>query len=175
MVKRKSMPGRCVIAAGACMLAGLLVACDPRTPEDRAFFAEREKQRANRETLLRGANERVDAAKLLDMVQQSAAPDGQGTTLEWLNRQLDGMGGQIMFPRWISTRPGSNRQEIEFNFIFIDPRNNMKRMAYRWDVDVLQMDIRIPQLIELEDIASKDDNLVQQRERRIRAYEAELE
>jgi hypothetical protein len=153
----------------------IAVGCDPITPADRAFFEERDRTRSQREVLLRKANASVASDDVIQQVRQSPAPAGAGTVENWLPREFQRLRGQVMFPRWSAVQRGSNKQEVMFQFILIDEQNQMKRLAYIWDVDVLNMEIGAPRLQQLEEVASRDRFVVQQAERRIREHEKELE
>ncbi|HMO49825.1 MAG TPA: hypothetical protein PKE26_01995 [Kiritimatiellia bacterium] len=164
------------IFATLCLIAltALLVGCEPMLPEDRAFFEQRERDRINREHLMRTASEGVRAQDLIDRVRQHPAPEGEGTVEDWLERQSQALRGQVMFPRWTTSRRGSNKQEISFHFVLIDAQNHMRRLAYSWDIDVLDMTISEPRFAQLEESVSPDRALAQQQERRVREHESFL-
>jgi len=170
-VKRKTAR----LGLGVLLFSGLGAGCDPISPEDRAFFAERERERANREAVMRGAAQGLRADDLIAQVRQSPAPDGEGTVDDWLEREFVRLRGQVMFPRWTAARRGSNKQEIAFDFVLIDARNNMRRLEYVWDLDVLEMTVGPPRFSQLEEMASPERALAQQQLRRIREHERQLE
>jgi hypothetical protein len=155
------------------LLAGS--ACEPMAPPERAYFNRREEARIERERLMRGANDVVRAADLFELVRDSAAPDEPGNTSEWLERQMQAMGGQVMFPRWTATRRGSNKQDVRFDFVHIDDANNTRRIAYIWPVDVLTMTVGEVRLDEVEQSASPDQSMLEQELRRIREHEQALQ
>lgn len=157
--------------AFTCLLEG----CDNVSPADKQFFEERNRERAQREARLRAVNEAVTSDDVIRRVKTSPAPDGTGTTENWLDVQIQAMKGQAMFPRWNATRRGSNKQEVIFDFVFLDSQNQMRRLSYTWDVDVLDMTISTPRLTQLEEIASPEQNLAHQHERRVREHERQLE
>lgn len=148
--------------------------CDPMTPQDRAFFDRRERSRSERESIMRQASDGARPEDLFQLVKDSAAPDEQGLTADWLGRQLEALGGQVMFPRWTTTRRGSNKQDIQFDFVHIDESNNTRRMAYTWPVDVLTMRIGDMRLDVIEQSASLDQSMMEQQNRRIREHEQTL-
>lgn len=144
------------------------------TPQDRAFFQKREQIRADRERVMRQANDVARPGDLFQIVRDSPAPDDQGNTADWLDRQLQAMGGQVMFPRWTTTRRGSNKQDVRFDFVHIDAANNTRRIAYVWPVDVLTMTVGALRLDEIEQSASLDQSIIDQQQRRIREHEQAL-
>jgi hypothetical protein len=178
-VKIKTVVKTQKIHALTWLLAGvfgcLLGGCDPISPADKQFFEERDQERAQREAQLRAVNDSVTSDDVIKRVRSSPARDGNGTSEEWLNRQLQEMKGQILFPRWTATRRGSNKQEVSFEFVFNDSQNQMRRLSYTWDVDVLDMTVGIPRFAQLEEIASAQQNLALQHERRLREHEQQLE
>lgn len=155
-------------------VAMVLMGCEPMHPVDRTFFSDREQQRADRERMMRDATHRISSEDLIKLVQQSAAPDGEGTYTDWIERQLSVRQGQIMFPRWEAGRRGSNKQEIAFRFVWINQNNDMHKLMYAWDVDVLEMTVGAVRFIQIEEAASPDRHLADQQERRIRTHEEDL-
>lgn len=178
-VKRKTA-GWTIRAFGALWAAGLLIcvfvsACDPISPEDKAFFEAQERERSQREASFRAASSAVKESDIIANVQQYKSPDDKGTMQQWLDRQIADLNGQVMFPKWTTKRRGSNIQEVMFNFILVDSQNRMRRLEYRWDVDVLDMTVGKPQFAELEQIDSPDQTIVNQQLRRVREHEKSLE
>jgi len=159
------------------ILLGLAVisGCDPISSEDKAFFEDHERERGQREASLRAASSAVREEDVISNVQRFKSPDGIGTMQDWLDRQIIELNGQILFPKWIARRRGSNIQEVTFNFILVDSRNLMRRIRYVWDVDVLDMTVGSPTLLELGEIDSPDQTLANQLERRVLEFEKQLQ
>jgi hypothetical protein len=159
------------------MAAGLagVVGCDRIRVEDRGFFEELELERSQREVTLRRANENVTTGDVIERVKQTVVDDKGGTTEQWLMAEIAKMGGQMLFPRWEAIRRGSNKQEVTFSFVLINDRNQMQRMAYSWQVDVLDMTVESPILTKLAEVASLDQTRNQQALRRVRDHEKQLE
>ncbi len=152
-----------------------MAGCDRINVEDRAFFDELERNRSQRESVLRRANDKVTTGDVIERVKQHEV-EGKGTTTEqWLMAEIAGMGGQMLFPRWEAIRRGSNKQEVTFSFVLINDRNQMQRMAYSWQVDVLDMTVESPVLSKLAEVASLDQTRNQQAQRRVREHEKQLE
>lgn len=162
-----------MLAASLLVIVGT-IACDRIRPEDRAYFEQLEKERAERESVLRRASETVDDSEVIDRVKQHRTESGESTE-GWLQQQIAAMKGQMMFPRWETSRRGSNKQEVRFSFVFIDTQNRMQRLAYTWQVDVLDMSVGSPQLSKLSEVTSMDATRNQQVQRRIREHERQLE
>jgi len=156
------------------LLAGM-TGCDRISPDDRAFFEARDKERASREHLLRAANAAVASDDVVRSVRQSPAPEGPGTVDNWLDEQGRLLKGQVMFPRWITNRRGSNKQEVTYEFVLIDAQNQMRKLNFTWDIDVLDMTIGSPRFSQVEEIDSPDRTLAQKTIRRIREHERHLE
>ena len=163
--------GRVIPVAALVSLAG----CEPITPEDKAFFDEQERLRNQRVEAMRAANAGVSTDDVIKRVRHYPAHEGGGTMEEWLDDQLVIAGGQVMFPRWSAVRRGSNIQEVSFDYVRLDSFNQMKRYRYAWDVDVLDMTVGEPKHIELEEIESPDQTLINQHIRRVHQHEKELE
>lgn len=154
---------------------GLSAGCEPISPEDKAFFDEQERERSRREASLRAASAAVADEDVIQNVKQVNNPDGEGTMEEWINQQLIAMKGQILFPKWSTRRRGSNIQEVSFNFIHVNDNNQMRRFSYVWDVDVLDMTVGTPNLLELGEIDSPDQTLANQHLRRVAEFEKQLQ
>lgn len=166
-------PLRALFLGAATLLSGS--GCDPIRPEDRQFFEGRDLERGKQEALLRSASEKYTEEDLVLHVRNAKAPDGTGTMDDWLNRTFISWQGQVMFPRWSATRRGSNKQEIIFDFVLIDASNTMNRLAFSWELDVLNMTVGPATLVQLEQASSPDQAMLQKQERRVREHEKQLE
>lgn len=162
------------IILGVLFMAGLS-GCDRIRVEDRTFFNDLERERAQREAVLRRANESVTTGDVIERVKQYPLDEKGGTTEQWLMAEIAKMGGQMLFPRWEAIRRGSNKQEVTFSFVLINDRNQMQRMAYSWQVDVLDMTVESPILTKLAEVESLDQTRNQQALRRVRDHEKQLE
>jgi len=151
------------------------IACERINPEDEAFFAEREKQRAQKEALMRRVNDAVTVDDVIERVRQHPVDDTGQTTQQWLDKQIGSMKGQMMFPRWTTIRRGSNKQEVTFTFVLNDTRNQIQKFAYTWQVDILEMTVGPAQFSKLEEITSLDQSRSLQAMRRVREHELLLE
>ena len=149
--------------------------CERIAPEDQTFFEEQAKARAEKESMMRRVNDAVTTDDVIDRVREHPVDDTGQTTQEWLNQQIADMKGQMMFPRWTTVRRGSNKQEVTFTFVLNDTRNQMHKLAYTWQVDVLEMTVGPPQFNKLEEITSIDQSRAQQALRRVREHERLLE
>lgn len=166
---------RGAVVITAALLVVISAACDPVAPPEREYFSKRDEERRQREMVMRDANKNVSSEQLFNLVRDHAAPDKNGTMAKWLDRQLELLGGQIMFPKWTATRRGSNKQEIGFQFVHIDNENQMTRRSFTWQVDVLAMTVESPQLAGDASHAAPERAMVQSQERRLRTHEKELE
>jgi hypothetical protein len=149
--------------------------CERIAPEDQAFFEQQAKARAEKESMMRRVNDAVTTDDVIDRVREHPVDDTGQTTQEWLNQQIADMKGQMMFPRWTTIRRGSNKQEVTFTFVLNDIRNQMHKLAYTWQVDVLEMTVGPAQFSKLEEITSIDQSRAQQALRRAREHERLLE
>jgi hypothetical protein len=165
---------RCGRLQAVWVLAGM-AGCEPISSDDRAYFDALDRERAAREQQLRAATDGVAEEVVIVRVKDSPAPDGEGTTQDWLNRAFQAIGGPVMFPRWSTIRRGSNKQEVRFEFVMIDELNRMQRFRYVWDVDVLEMTVGEPRRELLEEMDAPDRTLARQAERRIKWHESQLE
>ncbi|MGA1194460.1 MAG: hypothetical protein ACO3ZG_08820 [Kiritimatiellia bacterium] len=153
---------------------GTITGCDPMTSQDRAYFNRREEIRADRERMMRQASDEVRPEDLFELVRSSAGPQGEATVAEWLEQHTQAMGGQVMFPRWSTTRPGSNKQDVRFGFVHIDEANNTRNVAYVWPVDVLTMTVGEMRMDAVEQSNAPGQSIIEQEQRRIREHEQAL-
>ncbi len=135
MVKAKSI----IFLAVASGLLAVVTGCDPVRPEDRAYLAALEEERAAHEGRMRTVVAEWQTEDLIRHVQQHPAPEGDGDMQDWLLREAIRLGGQPLFPRWLAVRRGSNIQEMRYQFMLMDRDANMRRYAFSWELDVLDM------------------------------------
>ncbi len=124
---------------------------------------------------MRRVNNTVTTDEVIERVRQSPVDETGETTQQWLDKQISGMKGQLMFPRWTTIRRGSNKQEVTFSFVLNDTRNQMQKLAYTWEVDVLEMTVGPAQFSKLEEIVTVDQSRAEQALRRVREHERLLE
>ncbi|HBA82856.1 MAG TPA: hypothetical protein DCZ95_02065 [Verrucomicrobia bacterium] len=70
------------------------------------------------------------------LAQSSPAKDGQGTTDEWVKRQLELCRGSVLFPQWKARRSGLTKYEVTFEYTLVDGSSRIQRAGYAWEVDV---------------------------------------
>ena len=92
----------------------------------------------------------MSATGVIAMVRSSAAADGSGTTSQWLDRQLDRLPGEIMFPSWVAERRGASKFEVQFKYTLIDNANRIVKRGYAWTVDAPLNMVGPPREIEPE-------------------------
>ena len=154
----------------------LLGACAPTTEREKEYFEQREAEREARESLRSKLIDPVRDVDVIAMVSTSAAPDKVGSTAEWVNRNLNQLGGQVMFPRWRATRQGSNKFDVRFTYTIIDERNSMTKKGYSWSVDTVLNMVGPPRELVAVDVATpRGPEVTEQQRRRVRQEEFSLE
>ncbi len=156
-------------------LVTVLTGCDRIRPEDRDFFEQREREREKREAVIRRAGDVVAGGDVIQRVKIQPSENPELTTEVWLQKEIESLKGQVMFPRWSTTRWGSYKQEVNFSFVHIDTQNRMNKITYTWQVDVLDMTVEPPQVSRQTEHSVLDQSMTQQALRRAREYERQLE
>jgi hypothetical protein len=153
-----------------------LAACSPPTESEREYYRKREAERMEKETLKMAVTESAKDTEILTLVKESAAVDGVGKTEAWVDRQMRGVLGQVIFPRWEISRRGSTKYEVRFMYTTVDERSYMSKRGWRWDVDVMLKMVGPPREVLPHDAAPRvRASESEQQKRRIREAEARLE
>lgn len=84
--------------------------------------------------ILDDANEETTAIRL---VQQSSAPDGPGTCEDWVQRHLEQLLGNVMFPRWQTQRRAASKYEVTFTYTLVSESNEIRHGGFAWNADLL--------------------------------------
>lgn len=95
----------------------------------------------------------MNDADVLDLVQEQPAPEGEGTVMQWLDRQLTSTSGQPLFPRWLVQRRAANRFEVRFTYTWIDISNQIENRGFAWQVDGSLRTVAGPQALKPEEPA----------------------
>ena len=158
-----------------CALVLALAGCGYESESERAYQEAKEKERL---ALLEQRNALVATVpdqEVLTLVYDTPAPDGSGSTKEWIGRKATDPAVQVLFPRWQVMRRGANRYEVRYTYTFIDATNHLSRMGYAWNVDASLRLVGTPQSMTFKDPQPQGRTFSQQQERRIREEEASLE
>lgn len=160
--------------SGLLLLLGLS-GCGAQTESERSYFAAREAERLQQQELRNAVVSIVPDKEILALVYSNAAPDGVGTTEDWVERMALNHDGQLLFPRWHVTRRGANRYEVKYTFTRIDVTNNLTRGGFSWNVDAALKLVDPPNALTIAEPIRKGRSFTQQQEHRIRDEEASLE
>ena len=157
------------------LILGLLSGCGYQTESEKAYFDAREAERLTQLEQRNALVAVVPDKDILEMVQEEAAPDGDGTVKDWAGRQADRATGQVLFPRWQVMRRGANRYEVRYTYTLIDATNHLTRMGLSWSVDHALKLVGKPETLKLGDPQPQGRTFIQQQSRRIREEEDSLE
>lgn len=164
---------RCFAALG---LSGLLYGCGMSTPQERELQVRQmaEEQEAAQLRARVSASVQIEDV-VLALVQSNAAPEGPGTTADWLIRLGNEGRGQILQPNWRVMRRSPNLFDVRYDYSIIRDDGDTERIGYLWSVDSTLRSVGKPRRIAL---ASPDRRAAQQtltRDERLRLEEAEIE
>ena len=157
------------------LLAGAGAGCGFGTESERAYFAAREAERLQQLELRDAVVAETPEVEVLSLVTDDAAPDGSGTTGDWVKRAANETGGQLLFPRWQVDRRGANRYEVKYTYTLIDSTKHLSRRGFLWNVDTALKVVGKPHPLVLAEPARAGRTFNQQQERRISEEEASLE
>lgn len=166
--------GRLLVASGIFLFLGM-AGCGYQTESERAYFDAKESERLTQLEQRNALVAVVPDKDILEMVQEEAAPDGEGTVKDWVGRQANLTSGQVLFPRWQVMRRGANRYEVRFTYTLIDATNHLTRLGQTWNVDHALKIVGKPQALKLGDPQPQGRSFIQQQSRRIREEEDSLE
>lgn len=141
------------------LLALSLAACGPEPENARApvdLFPE---------TPMQAQVAAMTESEVVELVKEQAAPEGEGTVVEWLQRVLVAPGGQPLFPRWAVQRRAANRFEVRFTYTWIDLANNIESRGYVWQVDGSLRTVIGPEAMEIEESQRARSSFDQQERR----------
>ena len=161
--------------AAVLLLATAGAGCGFGTESERAYFASREAERLQQLELRDAVVAETPENEVLTLVTDDAAPDGAGTTGDWVKRAAGETGGQLLFPRWQVDRRGANRYEVKYTYTLIDSTNHLSRRGFLWNVDTALKLVGKPHPLVLAEPARAGRSFNQQQERRISEEEASLE
>lgn len=153
----------------------LLAACGPTTEAERAYVQAREAERLEREEMRRTLVAAIQDDEVLKMVQEKESPDGAGTMMDWLGRELQGLKGQTLFPRWQVTRRGSMKYDVRYTYTWIDPSERISTRGWMWTVDGGLRLVGEPHELAPVDTSPRARTISRQQGDRIRSAERSLE
>lgn len=157
------------------LLLASVAGCGRSKSSAQAYFEAEEQERRQREQVLWQQTESLSPQVVIDMVQNSSAPEGTGKTMDWLTRKLNDTGGQIMFPRWSAVRQGATMYEVDFEYTRMDENNEILKEKVTWVVNALIQQVEAPvwhKDIDREPAARVMEETI---ERRIEGHEQSLE
>lgn len=149
--------------------------CGYDTPSEAEFFARKEAERLARQQQRDAVIAQVPDAEVLGMVGESPAPDGSGSTSDWVARMVGNTDAQVLFPRWQVSRRGASKYEVRYTYTTIDETNHLSRAGLRWMVDAALKMVEGPDTMLLEDASRPERSLDQQQRRRVRDAAYSLE
>ena len=129
-------PAAAARAASILSLFLLLGGCGPASVEEGAYQesmeAEWQMRESIRQTLSGGREE--DAA--ITMVREHKVPEADVSVAEWVQRVLDAVDGDVMFPRWQAYRRAVGRYEVWFSYTVLAGDGTVDKRGLAWVVDL---------------------------------------
>ena len=129
----------------AAFAALLLNACAPQSAAERAYVEQKKAESAARQSLkMTLSDASLKDSDVISAISSNAAPDSNGTTDDWLKRQLGQMDGQVLFPRWRVIRYGGDKYGAQYTFNVIDSTSRFSKHGYEWSYDAFVRRIGAP-------------------------------
>ncbi|HMP72012.1 MAG TPA: hypothetical protein PKE55_02005 [Kiritimatiellia bacterium] len=159
----------------AILVAVLLTSCGGSEKIAREYFEAQEQERRAREAALWQQAETLSPRDVIEMVQTHPAPDGEGTIVDWVFRELEKLGGRILFPQWSATRQAATMYQVDFTYTRMDEASDIYRERVRWIVNALIQQVSDPDwmMAEERELPVRPSEEVQQQ--RVIGHERSLE
>lgn len=119
-------------AVAVCLLSG----CTPPVEDKQSYSDTMQAERQVRESIRKTLNGETEDQGAIRMVREHAAPEGDGTTDEWLKRVLDAEDGTILFPLWQAQRRGVGRYEVWHVYTLLAEDSRVEEKGHAWIVDL---------------------------------------
>lgn len=108
----------------------LLMGCGPSADTSRVY-----QPGAGDDSAPSGPVVTMNETDVFELVQEQVAPEGEGTVVNWIDRQLTSPSGQALFPRWQLQRRAANRFEVRFTYTWVERSNEIENRGFVWQVD----------------------------------------
>ena len=119
-------------AAGILLLTG----CGRGSTAERSYLNARRAELEQQSAAPRPNEIGTEMARASQLVRSSPAESGEGTTEDWVGRQLALCRGDVLFPQWKARRSGLTKYEVTFEYTLVDESTHIQRVGYAWDVDL---------------------------------------
>lgn len=150
---------RARLAAAFAMGIPLVCGCGPSSDGSRALQQELAGDSAAMKSVA------MNDADVLELVQERPAPDGDGSTSDWLRRETSAQTGSALFPRWTVQRRTANRFEVRFTFTWVEESNEIENRGFVWQVNGSLRSVEGPQELKTSEPAKALAPLDQQERR----------
>ncbi len=163
-------------AALVAVVCAIGTGCGPTSDREREHRRKQRSDETQRESVQLAIVETAKDTDVLSMVKKSPAVTGGMDTETWVNQMMDRIQGQVIFPRWEVSRRGSSRYEARYVYTLLNDENDMSKIGWKWDVDMMLKVVGPPREILPQETAARprSSESVQQK-RRIREEERSLE
>lgn len=149
---------------GAAVVCLLAAGCSPQTDAEREYLERRRVESLVRESIRETLEGGAEESEAVDLVKQSRAADGSGTTESWLREAMDERKGDILFPRWQAFRRGLDRYEVWFSYTFMAPAGGVEKVGYSWNVDLMLKTVNEPRPLTERELGMRTSRYFQSRE-----------
>lgn len=115
---------------------------------------------AAQDRVLEGAEEEGQALRL---TREARAPDGEGTNEDWVRRQMDLAGPDVLFPRWEARRTAAGKYEVAFTYTLVGIENSVARRGFAWNTDVVLLLVSPPREMQPDELVPRSSRVYQRR------------
>ena len=103
---------------------------------EQSYLKNRREKLGDKAAPVRGWESGAETTLATQLAQTSPAEDGNGTTSDWVSRQLALCRGSVLFPQWRARRSGLTKYEVTFEYTLVDGSSQIQRLGYAWEVDI---------------------------------------
>jgi hypothetical protein len=150
--------------ACALLLALTLPACGPRPDPESGEDAVQDEDTARRDKLRQTLGTATEEEAAVKTAQESQAPEGEGTAKDWIQRTLEAVEGDALFPRWEAHRRGMEKYDVWFTYTLVPRDGPAEKQGYSWNVDLVLKLVAKPRLLKPEELGVRPSRYFQRRD-----------
>ncbi|MBU1909490.1 MAG: hypothetical protein KJ726_05535 [Verrucomicrobia bacterium] len=110
--------------------------------------------------VLEGAEEENLAMRL---TREASAPDGEGTNEDWVQRKVESVDQDVLFPRWEAHRRAAGKYEVSFTYTQVGAGESVARGGFAWTADVVLLLVSPPREMHPDELMPRASRVYQRR------------
>lgn len=110
--------------------------------------------------------EEADAESLaIRLTRDAPAPDGKGSNEDWVQRKIEALGKDVLFPRWEARRRAAGKFEVTFTYTLVSGGESVERRCFAWTADVVLHLVSPPRELSRDELSSRGLRMYRPRQR----------